>query len=36
MIITFEYGDYRILYTFHENTFTILVTKAANRGQIYK
>ena len=35
-ITALEYGDYRIIYTLYENNLTILVTKAANRGQVYK
>lgn len=31
-----EFGDYRIIYELNQNEVTILVTKANNRGQIYK
>lgn len=36
MNIGLEFGDYRILYELNQNEVTILVTKADNRGQIYK
>lgn len=36
MNIDFVYGDYRIIYELNENELIILVTKADNRGQIYK
>jgi len=36
MIIDCEYGNYRIIFTINKNQFIILVTKANNRGQIYK
>ena len=29
-------GNYRIIYEQNQNEFTILITKAENRGQIYK
>ena len=29
-------GNYRIIYEQNQNQFTILITKAENRGQIYK
>lgn len=32
----FAFGDYRIIYELIQNEFIILVTKANNRGQIYK
>lgn len=31
-----EFGDYRIIYELNQNEVTILITKADNRGQIYK
>lgn len=36
MSIDFEFGNYRIIYELKNNEFIILVTKADNRGQIYK
>jgi len=36
MNIGYEFGDYRIIYELSENELIILVTKADNRGQIYK
>lgn len=36
MNIDCEYGEYRIIYELNQDELTILVTKAANRGQIYK
>ena len=30
------YGSYRIIYELNQNNLIILVTKASNRGQIYK
>lgn len=29
-------GEYRIIYELNQNEFIILVTRAGNRGQIYK
>ena len=31
-----EYGDFRIIYKINQNELIILITKADNRGQIYK
>lgn len=31
-----EFGNYRIIYELNQNEFIILITKADNRGQIYK
>jgi mRNA interferase RelE/StbE len=28
-------GDYRVIYTLHDNTLTITVVNAGNRGQVY-
>lgn len=36
MNIDYEFGDYRIIYEVKEDELIILVTKANNRGQIYK
>lgn len=36
MNIDYEFGDYRIIYEIKEDELIILVTKANNRGQIYK
>ena len=36
MIIDLGFGDYRIIYELNQNELIILVTKANNRGQIYK
>ncbi len=36
MITDFEYGNYRIIYELNQNELIILVTKADNRGQVYK
>lgn len=36
MIIDFAFGNYRIIYELNSNELIILVTKADNRGQIYK
>lgn len=36
MNIDLEFGNYRIIYEIKENELIILVTKADNRGQIYK
>ena len=36
MNIDCEFGDYRIIFELIENELIILVTKADNRGQIYK
>ena len=36
MSIDYEFGNYRIIYELNENELIILVTKADNRGQIYK
>ena len=36
MNIDCEFGDYRIIYEIKEEKLIILVTKANNRGQIYK
>lgn len=36
MNIDLEFGNYRIIYEQIENEFIILITKAENRGQIYK
>lgn len=36
MNIALGFGDYRIIYELNQNEVTILVTKADNRGQIYK
>ena len=36
MSIDLEFGDYRIIYELNQNEFIILITKANNRGQIYK
>ena len=32
----FRVGNYRIIYEQNQNEFIILITKAENRGQIYK
>lgn len=34
--IDLECGSYRIIYELNQNKLIILVTKANNRGQIYK
>ena len=34
--IDYEFGNYRILYELNKNELIILVTKADNRGQVYK
>mgnify|MGYP001053981625 CR=1 FL=1 len=36
MNIDLEFGDYRIIYELNQNVLLILITKADNRGQIYK
>lgn len=36
MIIDYVFGNFRIIYTLNQNKFIILITKADNRGQIYK
>ncbi len=36
MSIDLEFGDYRIIYELNQNELIILITKANNRGQIYK
>ena len=36
MITDFEYGNYRIIYELNQNELIIIVTKADNRGQVYK
>ncbi len=36
MIIDFAFGDYRIIYELNQDELIILVTKADNRGQVYK
>lgn len=36
MIIDSEFGNYRIIYEQNNEELTILVTKVAARGQIYK
>ena len=36
MNIYLEFGNYRIIYEIKEDELLILVTKADNRGQIYK
>lgn len=36
MNIGLEFGNYRIIFELSENELIILVTKADNRGQIYK
>lgn len=36
MIIDYEYGNYRIIYTIDKDNLIIQVLKANNRGQIYK
>ena len=36
MSIDFEFGAYRIIYELNQNELIVLVTKADNRGQIYK
>jgi len=36
MNFDFAFGDYRIIYQLIQNEFIILITKASNRGQIYK
>ena len=36
MNIGSEYGEYRIIYELNQDELIILVTKIANRGQIYK
>lgn len=36
MITDYEFGNYRIIYELNQNEFIILITKANNRGQIYK
>lgn len=36
MNLDFEFGDYRIIYNVNEDELLILVTKANNRGQVYK
>lgn len=36
MNIDYEFGDYRIIYEIKEDELIILVTKANNRGLIYK
>lgn len=36
MSIDFEFGNYRIIYELNKNKLIILVTKADNRGQVYK
>ena len=36
MNIDLEFGNYRIIYEIKEDELLILVTKADNRGQIYK
>lgn len=30
------YGEYRIIYEINQNQLIILITKANNRGQVYK
>lgn len=32
----FAFGDYRIIYELNQNEVIILITKADNRGQVYK
>jgi len=36
MNIGFVSGDYRIIYELKQDELIILVTKAGNRGQVYK
>lgn len=36
MNIDCEFGNYRIIYEINQKEVIILITKAANRGQIYK
>lgn len=36
MSIDFVFGDFRIIYELNQNELIILVTKADNRGQVYK
>ena len=36
MNIDSEFGDYRIIYELNQDELVILVTKANNRGQVYK
>lgn len=36
MNIDLEFGNYRIIYELNQNEFIILITKADNRGQVYK
>lgn len=36
MIIDYEFGNYRIIYTLDTNKILILITRADNRGQVYK
>lgn len=36
MNIDFEFGNYRIIYELNQGELIILVTKADNRGQVYK
>lgn len=36
MITDWGFGNYRIIFTVNKDEFIILVTKANNRGQIYK
>lgn len=36
MNIGCEFGNYRIIFELNDNELIILVTKADNRGQIYK
>lgn len=36
MNIDFVFGDYRIIYEIEQDKLIILITKADNRGQIYK
>lgn len=36
MNIGWEFGNYRIIFELNDDELIILVTKADNRGQIYK
>ena len=36
MNIDLGFGNYRIIYELNQNELIILITKADNRGQIYK
>lgn len=36
MNLDFVFGNYRIIYEINQNVLLILITKADNRGQIYK